>query len=443
MISNDPRVRERRTPDAVYDRAAGVAGAVGLLSILTVSVTGLRLVDACRDAIDWSRGATAILLAGAVAGAGAIIGAALLARRHRRRRDRAETRLRDGRAWVGRLVDLMPGMVCYLDRDANILFHNRHFVEAVGKRSEQIQGRHASEVLDAEAWAQTRPWIERALRGEAVRFERQQTQSDGTSAILECSFVPHHDSTGAVKGIYGMHHDVSSIKELDTLRSAFMSTASHELRTPLTSISGALALLADGLGGTLPSAAAALVKAAHRNAGRLERLVNDLTDLHQIDAGGLSTRIDDHAVAPVVEEAAAALRALNDRDIGIVCDVPGDIPAVRCDRRRLLQVLRHLGTNACRFANDGTDVRIAARAAQTTVRFEVHNTGPGITPQFRPYVFAPFVPPQRGPTADGAPANRGLGLALCKALVQRMGGTIGYESATDAQTVFYFELPRA
>jgi PAS domain S-box-containing protein len=426
-----------------YDRAMALASIAGLAAILTVSLTGLRLVEACRDAITWSGYAVAILSIGSLAGAGAIVGATVLARRHRLRRDRAETRLRDGRAWVRRLVDLMPGMVCYLDRAGSVLFHNRHFGEAVDKPAEQIQSRHASEIFDPEAWTQTQPWVQRAFRGETVRFERVQKRPDGSTAVLECNFVPHFNAAGATLGVYGMHFDVTSSKELDRLRSEFMSTASHELRTPLTSISGALALLADGLGGSLPSAATALVNAAHRNTARLERLVNDLTDLHRIGVGSLATHPADHAVVSVLTEVASTLAATCDREVGIVCDTADSVPAVHCDRDRLVQVLRHLGTNACRFADDGSQVHLAARAAGDAVRFEVRNAGHGISPEFRPYVFAPFVPSQRGVTAGSAPANRGLGLALCKGLVEQMGGTIGYESVPDGQTVFHFELPRS
>ncbi len=245
---------------------------------------------------------------------------------------------------------------------------------------------------------------------------------------------------GSVEYLVSQIQDISARKEMDRIKGEFISTMSHELRTPLTSMRGSLGLVASGVAGALPEKAVRLVQIACQNTDRMTRMVNDILDLQLIESGKAVLNLANHALAPLVERAVAENLeyAQNGRVSLKICTLLPQI-AARVDAGRIVQVLGNLLSNATKFSLVQGVVEIGMTAAEGAVRVSVTDHGPGISTSFQRRIFDRFS------QADSSDCRQkdgmGLGLTLAKALVESMGGKIGYKSDAGVATTFFFELP--
>jgi signal transduction histidine kinase len=225
------------------------------------------------------------------------------------------------------------------------------------------------------------------------------------------------------------------------VKQEFTSTLSHELRTPLTSIIGALQLINAGIVGDVPKDVAELTVVAERNGQRLLDLINDLLDVEKIESGKLTLEPEVLAVDELVQEAMVLNKAFGDR-FRVRFALDGELPGRRvlADRKRLLQVMTNLLSNAAKFSPEGDVVHIALEEQGPNVRVAVHDRGPGIPEAFRSRIFGRFA--QADSTASRQKGGTGLGLAICKRLIEMMHGKIAFEDRPGGGTTFWFELPR-
>jgi signal transduction histidine kinase len=238
----------------------------------------------------------------------------------------------------------------------------------------------------------------------------------------------------------GLRGQIEEQQRLERLKDEFISVVSHELRTPLTSIHGALNLLIEGKAGELPSDAQRFLEIAYRNSGRVVRLVNEILDLQKIESGmiGLDMRLVD--VGQLLADAVEANHAYAARfDVAIALDDSGPPLFVHADPDRLLQVLANLLCNAARFSPPGATVTVRAERLRGRVRVCVADHGPGIPEAFRTRIFGKFA--QGDPSVPSWREGTGLGLSISKAIVERLGGRIGFESEVGRGSVFHFDLP--
>ncbi|MBI3792557.1 MAG: PAS domain S-box protein [Gemmatimonadetes bacterium] len=232
--------------------------------------------------------------------------------------------------------------------------------------------------------------------------------------------------------------DISGPKEVDRLKSEFVSTVSHELRTPLTSIRGALGLVQGGAAGALPPKAAELLGIALGNTDRLTRLVNDLLDLNKIEAGRLELTLSPLSTRDVVADTLRDLGPLaTSQQLRLVGDAES-APMMVGDRDRVLQVLANLVSNAIKYSSAGDVIRVRARRAGGHVRVEVEDHGPGIPADQLGRLFQRFQ--QVGDAASRKPGT-GLGLAISRSIVEMHKGRIGVDSHPGVRTIFWFEIP--
>jgi len=248
------------------------------------------------------------------------------------------------------------------------------------------------------------------------------------------------------------------LRELDEVKSAFISLVSHELRTPLTSVLGfaklirkefersflpRAGLLAEG-GRLVPRAEriAENLGIIEQEGERLTRLINDVLDLSRIESGRMEWR--DRPLDPrdLAARAESAVRGQFDLcpDLALVVDAPAGLPALCADPDRLHQVLLNLLGNAAKFTAQGR-VELRMRAPRPDLlRIEVEDTGPGIAPGDLAGIFNAFH--QAGAsTRPGVPAGTGLGLAICREIVEHYGGRIWAESEPGKGSRFLVELP--
>ena len=229
-----------------------------------------------------------------------------------------------------------------------------------------------------------------------------------------------------------------SLAQQEQLRRNMVTDVAHELRTPLTNLRGYLEAARDGL--LAPDDA--LVDNLYEETMLLSRLVADLQELAQAEAGQLTLLRQSAPLAGIVEQAVTILRPqATAKGLALTVDLPPDLPPVDVDPERVGQVLRNLLNNAVAHTPQGGEITVAAQAHSGEVAISVHDTGMGIAPEHLPYVFDRFYRADKSRARQTGGA--GLGLAIAKQLVIAHGGTITATSAPGQGSTFTFTLPIA
>lgn len=257
--------------------------------------------------------------------------------------------------------------------------------------------------------------------------------------------APQEGPTGRFVAIV---RDLSERRRVERMQAEFISTVSHELRTPVTALVGALKLLESGALKQKPEKAEHLVKLANRNGERLHALVNDLLDLEKLSAGKMRFDFQVHALADLVPPAVESARALG-AERGISVGLDDAIPDIRLlvDAGRFDQVLGNLLSNAIKFSSTNGRVTLSIAPREGMVRIAVADHGPGIPESFRARIFEKFA--QADSSDRRQTGGTGLGLAISRDIVERMGGSIDFETVEDPNdgsdretgTTFHFDLP--
>jgi len=360
--------------------------------------------------------------------------------------DEREAELRASEQRVRSVTTNLPGAIFRLVRQPDgtlvVPFISSGVHELIGLTPEQLIGRPDAARLLVET-ASREPFV-RALERSAA---------GGTRLTFECSYgegaamrwvrflsLPRREADGWTVWD-GLMLDSTEWMKAEQAKRAFVSTVSHELRTPLTSIRGSLGLIAGGAVGALPERARRLVELASNNCDRLTRLINDILDFEKVESGRMDFALAPRALAPLLEQAAEA-----NRDYGAARRVRialGEtLPAVevRVDDDRFMQVMSNLLSNAIKYSPDAGVVELDAALLQPGwVRITVRDHGPGIPPAFRARIFERFT---QADTSDSRTrGGTGLGLSIAKAIIERLDGRIGFDSAEGAGTTFWCDLP--
>ncbi len=242
------------------------------------------------------------------------------------------------------------------------------------------------------------------------------------------------------------------LRELDRLKSAFLSSVSHELRTPLTSIRGfAKLILKDlsrmtGMGQGLKGKYERIddnLQIIIKESDRLTMLLNDFLDLSKIESGKMEWRDARLPVSDLIVRAVGAVRSLFDEKPGIclALDVPDGLPDLFVDPDRMLQVLINLLSNAAKFTDKGL-VRVSAGREDHGLRMTVSDEGVGVPEADLETIFGKFRQSTQGDILENKPKGTGLGLAICRNIIQHYGGRIWAESVLGRGSSFHVRLPR-
>jgi len=234
--------------------------------------------------------------------------------------------------------------------------------------------------------------------------------------------------------------DVTERKQVERMKTEFVSTVSHELRTPLTSIAGSLGLLSGGAAGSLPERAGRLVDIAYNNCQRLVRLINDILDIEKIESGQM--RFDNRPV-DLVTAAESCVQAnggfAETHRVTIAFAQPPSDAIVIADPDRLAQIVTNLLSNAIKFSPVGGVVDVGIQPLDRRYRLSIADRGPGIPPEFRDRIFAKFA--QADSSDTRSKGGTGLGLSIVRELAVRMGGSVTFEDRDGGGTVFSVDLP--
>jgi signal transduction histidine kinase/CheY-like chemotaxis protein len=245
----------------------------------------------------------------------------------------------------------------------------------------------------------------------------------------------------------------AAAEQADAAKSSFLSTVSHELRTPLTSVLGFAKIirrrLEERLLPLIPGGDRKVDQAKQQvleNLGvvvvegqRLTQLIDDVLDLAKIEAGKFTWNMQTLSVAELIDRAVAATTSLFEgKPVQMVKNLEPDLPSITGDKDRLIQVVINLISNAAKFTPSGS-VTVAARADDGNVRVSVTDSGIGIAPADHPKVFEKFK--QVGDTLTDKPRGTGLGLPICKEIVEHHGGRIWVDSELGKGSTFSFTIP--
>jgi len=335
-------------------------------------------------------------------------------------------------------------LVVITDAHGVIDWVNPAFEQRTGYSLDEVRGRTPGSFLQG---PDTDPAAIDRLR--AAIDERRSTSEEllnytksGEPYWVNVNLTPVVDSHGQLERFISVQDDTTERKRVEQMKIQFVSTVSHELRTPLTSINGALGLLANGVAGPLSEQATKLLQIAQRNGERLTLLINDLLDMERLAEGGIPIESEVHGLRSIIELAVEHNQAFADKyGVDVVLGEPCDDALVHVDSLRLTQVMSNLLSNSCKFAPAGSIVDVTIHRGDDAVRVCVTDRGPGIPESFRDVIFDKFSQVDASDTR--ANDGTGLGLAISKELVERMGGTIGYESTENVSTTFFVDLPIA
>ena len=342
---------------------------------------------------------------------------------------RAERR---ARADLEALIETSPvGVVVFDGVTGHLVSLNREATRLVqslcdpGQSAEQLLGVITCRRGDGREIALDRLPLAVALSGaETVRAEEiELSVPDGRRVTTLINATPIHGEDGAVASVVVTMQDLAPLQALERMRAEFLGMVSHELRVPLTSIKGSTAAALGAARLVAPAETREFFRIIDDQADRMIGLIADLLDAGRIEAGTLSVAPEPSEVAALVEQARSTFISGGGRHaVGI--DLPPDLPPVLADRQRIVQVLNNLLANAARHAPDTAAIRIAAERDGEHVAVSVADEGRGIAPEHLGQLFRKYA--AAGDREGGV--GGGLGLAICKGLVEAHGGRIRAES---------------
>ena len=375
---------------------------------------------------------------GLLAFIGSQLGLAIQRARLQEEIDRLLGRVEAERATLDSLMrSLVDGLVL-IDGQGHIAYWNPSAERYLGLSAEAVLGR-GPEVVDAHLRgivrepAQKLEELRQALAQVASCPQIEFQVTAPAPRTLQARFFPIEGRQGLGIAL----HDVTAERRLDEMKSHLLSTVSHELRTPLASIKGfATTLLRDDVQWD-PATQREFLQIIDQEADRLSELIANLLAMSRLEAGVLRMDLDRVELPPLIEQ---VLEEMQPRGEGhtLAADVPATLPTVWADGRRVRQVLHNLIENALKYSSGG-EVTVRARCEGNAVQVSVSDQGIGIAPDQLERIFERFY------QADSATTRRaggvGLGLSICKGIVEAHGGRIWAESTPGRGSTFHFTLP--
>jgi PAS domain S-box-containing protein len=353
------------------------------------------------------------------------------------------------KAYIENLVDNAGDAIISTDVEDRILTWNHGAEVIFGYSREETVGQSLTILLPAQRTGELEEIRDKVrLTGVIRNLEVRRIRKDGIIIEASLAVSPIRDKDDNVIGFLHLARDVTEkkryeqrLKELDKMKSAFVSNVSHELRTPLTAIKASADNMLDRLIGDLNGKQVGYLTRIKSNSDRLARLINDLLDLSTIEAGKIDLRPANLPLVTLVKEAAESLKPVAEEkliNLTVMSADPGII--AWADRDKVVQVLMNLIGNALKFTPTGGKVTIAVtKNSAAWMQISVTDTGPGIPAEEVNKVFARFY--QIGQAGTQKTQGTGLGLAISKALVEMHGGKIWVESEAGKGSIFSFTLP--
>ena len=352
------------------------------------------------------------------------------------------------RAYLEALVDTSPIGVVVLDAESgSVVSVNREAkrivrgLEMRDRRVEELPQIMTCRRADGHEIAFTEMGLVHALSSaEELRNEELVLSvPDGRSVKTLVNVTPIRGERGAVDSIVVTMQDLAPFEELERMRTEFLAIVSHELRAPLTSIKGSAATVLTASPPFAPAELLQFFRIINAQADHMSGLIGDLLDAGRIATGTLSVSPQPSDPAELVDRARNTFLSGGGRHTVLV-DLPPDLPRVMVDRERVVQILNNLFSNSARNAPESSPIRVSARCDGVHVAISVSDRGRGIAAEQLPHLFRKHA----GAAESVGGLGGGLGLAICKGLVEAHGGRIRVTSEGEGRgATFTFTLPLA
>ena len=358
-------------------------------------------------------------------------------------RKRAEAELRDSERRLRAVLDNIIDGIVTIDERGTVESFSPSAESLFGYGAEEVIGRNVNMLMPEPFHGEHDSYLANYLRTGKARIigigrEVVGRRKDGSTFPMELG-VSEVDLEGR-RIFTGIVRDITERKQIEQMKTEFVSTVSHELRTPLTSIKGSLGLIRGGVVGELPEKLRSMLDIAYNNSDRLVRLINDILDVEKIEAGKMDFQMKPLDLMRLVAQAVEANKGFAEEH-GVTFEATEGVPEAKVagDNDRLMQVMANLLSNAAKFSPEGGKVKIGVSRQKEGFRVSVTDQGPGIPDEFWERIFGKFAQADSSDTRQKG--GTGLGLSITKAIVEHHGGTIGYETETGKGTTFYFDLP--
>ncbi|HAM35298.1 MAG TPA: hypothetical protein DEB40_11465 [Elusimicrobia bacterium] len=325
------------------------------------------------------------------------------------------------------------------DLDSRVMNWNSAAEDLFQYSREEALGRDALSLVPKDRL----PELER-LNGQALKegcvknFESVRLRKDGSLVAVEGTFFVLRDEKGRPFGTVRVFRDITRRKEVDRMKSEFVSLVSHELRTPLTAIQGFAETIFDFWDDVTPEQRRHYLSVILAEAKRLSNLVTNFLDISRLEAGGVALR-PALVGLPDLSRRAAALFQEHPKNISFNINFAPGSEQAWADEDQLLRVFVNLCGNAVKYSPPGGQISVSGRLAGQNIEVSVADQGPGIPPRDQKHLFQKFY--RVGDEVSRKTPGTGLGLAICKSIMDSHGGRIWVESQPGHGTVFKFAFP--
>jgi two-component system, OmpR family, sensor histidine kinase VicK len=385
-------------------------------------------------------------------------------------RKQAEAALRQSEEQLRLITNALPVLIAYVDDQEHYQFNNQAYADWLGQSPVAIHGHHLRQVWSEACYQRMAPHVHAALAGQTTTYENEIDLKDGSSRSVSVTYIPHYDVKQRISGFFALTSDISEHKAIERMKDEFISVVSHELRTPLTSLHSALKILSTGKLGTLSPDGQQFLAIADENTERLVRLVNSVLDLQRIESGAVTMEKAACNAAELMIKAVEAMHAMAQQHEIRLVNNPLDI-MIWVDADYMRQALTNLISNAIKFSAPGGTVWLtvscqtppliqkskppksklakvqrsqkvagAVSSALTEVLFQVRDEGQGIPANKLEKIFERF---QQVDSSDSRKkGGTGLGLTICRKIIEQHGGKIWVDSNLGVGSTFSFILPK-
>ncbi len=364
-----------------------------------------------------------------------------------------EKDLRSSEARFRSLIEHVPFCIHEIELDGKISSMNQAGQDMIGIENEsQAIGDSYLNLAEQCDHDRIREYFTQAVQGKAVHFEFKITQHAEVRVFTK-SFIPIRGSDRKVLKIVGISEDIterrlaeerlreseakriSALKQSDTLKSALLSSVSHELRTPLTTMKASVSSIIGSVPRSMNATQLEFLSGVDKEINYMSRLVDNLLDMSQIEAGTLTPHREWHPLEDLLEGAIRRAELTTAEPQNIEVRISEDVPPIFVDAIEMQQVLINLLDNAVKYSSPRSPIYVHVRTGSQKIEVEVSNTGEHLHAEDLERIFDRFY--RRQSPRDQPIRGTGLGLAICKGIVEAHGGRIWAESVGEKVTITF------
>ena len=349
----------------------------------------------------------------------------------------------DSKSRLGVMVNRLTDGVMTTDARKLIVQVNPAFLHMIGHQGEEVVGHHVNKIIHDETLLES---IDQALNMSPDTFveitKEIQLNDNSAEKFFGARCAPFRGRTNENIGTITVLHDITALKKMDQMKSDFVSMVSHEVRSPMNSLLMQLKNISDGLAGPVTEKQREILQRASEKILNLNNLVTELLDLSRIESGLISHEKEQVNMAQLLaEQKAFHTSYAEEKQITIHLNCPDDLPSILANRQNMEEVLANLITNGIKYSPAGCSITISAAKGNKYLKFQVADTGYGMTSEDLEKIFTRFYRVKDSNTRQIQ--GTGLGLAIVKSIIESHHGKITVTSEVGKGTTFTVLLPLA